>query len=533
MQEAGVDEPDIAKTDGERVVLMDGADLVVVDVTGPRPEEVGRLQLDRGRRPDELLLVGDRVLLLGGKAPRGLVDGLRLADPALLPGPSRGTATITTVDITDPTTPTVVADEDVDGSVVSAREAGGIVRIVISSRPRLDFVHPGRGTTANQARRANRQVIRTATAADWLPTGTAAGGGATNRLVRCPDVRHPPQDAGLGLVSVLTLDPTAPAGRSGTGEPASTAVTADGSMVYASPDRLYVATTTDGWDGAWGSDWDAGWKGSSKGGATAVHAFATDGDDTAYVASGEVAGLAPDRWAFSEHDARLRVATMLGTSWAPRESAVTVLEESGGDLVEVGRVGGLGRPQETIRAMRWFGPVAVIVTFKQTDPLYTLDLSDPTAPKVAGQLKIPGFSAYLHPIGGDLLLGVGQDAGARGRTRGSQLSTFDLSDLAHPRRVDTASLGFGRSPVEDDSRAFTYLPEKRLALVPTGADHYSIPKLSVLRITASGELQSTGSRWVPGPPDSIRALPLADGRVAVVSGVARAGGGAVVRLLAP
>ena len=119
-----------------------------------------------------------------------------------------------------------------------------------------------------------------------------------------------------------------------------------------------------------------------------------------------------------------------------------VLDERDGRLVETGRVDGLGQG-ETIQSVRWFGDLAIVVTFRQTDPLYTVDLSDPDRPRVVGALKIPGFSSYLHPVGGDLLVGVGHDATTTGADLGAQAATFDLRDLADVRRVDT--LGFGRA----------------------------------------------------------------------------------------
>src|ERR671911_321497 len=89
-------------------------------------------------------------------------------------------------------------------------------------------------------------------------------------------------------------------------------------------------------------------------------------------------------------------------------------------LGELGRVGGLGRG-ERIFAVRFMGEKGYVVTFRQVDPLYTLDLSNPQKPAVRGELKILGFSSYLHPIGGDLLLGLGQDANEQGQTQGTQL----------------------------------------------------------------------------------------------------------------
>ena len=96
------------------------------------------------------------------------------------------------------------------------------------------------------------------------------------------------------------------------------------------------------------------------------------------------------------------------------------------------------------------GDTGYVVTFRQIDPLYTVDLSLPERPRVLGELKIPGYSAYLHPIGEDLLLGVGQDATEEGRPTGTQLSLFDVSDLRKPdapaHRASSAWAGRRRSP---------------------------------------------------------------------------------------
>jgi hypothetical protein len=107
------------------------------------------------------------------------------------------------------------------------------------------------------------------------------------------------------------------------------------------------------------------------------------------------------------------------------------------------------------------------VTFRQTDPLYTLDLSQPNDPKVAGELKLLGFSAYLHPVGDGLMLGVGQDATPEGRQLGTQLSLFDVSDLAKPQRLSQARVGgASSSEVEYDHHAFLYWGPEKLAVLP-------------------------------------------------------------------
>ena len=136
-------------------------------------------------------------------------------------------------------------------------------------------------------------------------------------------------------------------------------------------------------------------------------------------------------------------------------------------------MGGLGRGEQ-IYAVRFIEDVGFVVTFRQTDPLYTVDLSDPRHPRVLGELKIRGYSAYLHPLGGDLLLGVGQDATAEGARLGTQLSLFDVSNLRRPTRLQQRSVGLGASSqVEYDHHAFLWWAPSKLAVLPIqeyGAD---------------------------------------------------------------
>jgi hypothetical protein len=146
---------------------------------------------------------------------------------------------------------------------------------------------------------------------------------------------------------------------------------------------------------------------------------------------------------------------------------VTVLANQGGLLVPVGQVSGLGSGQQ-IYSVRFVDNTGYVVTFRQVDPLYTIDLSSPTAPKVAGQLELQGYSAYLHPVGKGLLLGIGQDVGsANNEPAGSQLELFDVSNASAPRLVARTTLGNGSSSeVSYDHHAFLFWPPTDLAVLP-------------------------------------------------------------------
>jgi len=500
VQEAGVDEPDLAKTDGRLVVTVtNGVSLHVVDVTGAKPLKRGTVTL-KSQSATELLLLDGRALIVGQRAdvapgPARAGDGTRPDDSVGsttsaggsaipdAPPPTGSTITdapisvlpfaqprtvLTLVDLRDPDDPTVLGMKEVDGSYLSARLHDGVARVVLSSQPRVRFPVPLDPQSTALAR--NRAAIRATTAQDWLPQQVvrdASGRVVSNGpLLDCSEVRHPVEPSGIGVLSVLTIDTTRTDALDRT---EASAVVGDGDLVYASADRLYIATTVGGWAQpmpAVGGREIAPEPAQTR---TKVHAFDVTGSGRArYVASGTVNGYLLSRWAMSEHEQRLRVATTTGPPWlagGQSQSSVVVLAERGDELVRVGSVGGLGRG-ERVRAVRWFGDLAAVVTFRQTDPLYLVDISRPTRPRVLGELKVPGYSAYLHPIGNGLLLGVGQDADAQGQLLGVQLSVFDVSDPARPRRVDTLSLGPGNSPVEEDSRAFTYLPERRLAVLP-------------------------------------------------------------------
>jgi uncharacterized secreted protein with C-terminal beta-propeller domain len=178
---------------------------------------------------------------------------------------------------------------------------------------------------------------------------------------------------------------------------------------------------------------------------------------------------------------------------------------------------GLG---ERIFAVRYLGDLAAVVTFRQVDPLYLVDLSNPAAPRVTGELKIPGVSRYLHPLGEDHLLGVGQDGTDDGRLTGVQISLFDISDRAAPTRVDSLEFGPGHSPVEFDHKAFTFWAPLGRAFVPTDlfeADQYGAQVIDV--DPAAGSLVAAGHLAQPRPdghPLSVHRTVVVDGTVYAV-----------------
>ena len=334
--------------------------------------------------------------------------------------------------MSDPSAMKMIRSELVNGRFVSARLTGDTARVVVTSPPAA-FAP---GAPGSLERRVS----------GWVPKSAVIDrrNGRTRRgsLVGCGGVRHPRTFAGLDMLTVLTIDMSR-------GLPAvdADALMTSADTVYASKDSLYVATQRF-------TPPPASPDQPPPRVTTAIHRFDTTSPSrTTYRASGEVPGYVLNQWSLSEYRGVLRVATTQDPEWWPgrpaaeSESGVTTLAERGGALVPLGSVGGLGRG-ERIQGVRFVDDTGYVVTFRQTDPLYTVDLSDPAHPRVRGELKILGYSAYLHPLGPDLLLGVGQDATEEGRRLGTQLSVFDVSDLsdsaARPAAAPRRGLVVGR-----------------------------------------------------------------------------------------
>ena len=480
-QEAGVDEADLVKTDGHRVVVALGRRVTVATIDGPA-RLTGTVDLDL--EAQSMLLVGDRAFVIG--TPVMATDGPGtppvpgdpgIPEPMPMPMPIEGGPGVASSRAWMPSMDTRIAEVDlsgdaprvagavtVEGQVTAGRLAGGAVRLVLQSQTPadLEMVMPQLPNGEAAAEAQNRAAIERSTIDDWLPARIGDDGRRTP-LVPCDAMYHPAEFSGFTTLSVLTIT-------GGIGSLSAVGLAAAGGTTYASPSSLYVATVR----------YDQGAE------HTDVHRFDTSSDGpAAYVASGRVPGTTIGQYAMSEQDGDLRIATTTdGTQGVAvpacppnadcavppvgrgggSSSRVTVLRSQGAELAKVGEVVGLG-PTERIMGVRFDGPRAYVVTFRRTDPLYVLDLSDPTAPKVLGELKVTGFSDYLHPIGDDLVLGIGSEATEDGRVTGAKVALYDTSNPMSPKELDRLVVADGQLVAGQDPHAFTWDAERRSATV--------------------------------------------------------------------
>lgn len=205
---------------------------------------------------------------------------------------------------------------------------------------------------------------------------------------------------------------------------------------------------------------------------TVINKVSVDGLSLDAVASGTVAGTINNQFSLDERDGVLRVATTVNPRWSSfvddkrseSENFVFTLDE---DLDELDRLSGIAKT-ERIYSTRFMGDRLYMVTFRQVDPFFVIDLSNPRDIELLGELKVPGFSRYLHPFNDDIIIGLGRDASETGRTKGLKISLFDVSDVSDPVEI-VSWIGderYAQSTAEYEHHAFLFDREKELLAIP-------------------------------------------------------------------
>ncbi len=205
---------------------------------------------------------------------------------------------------------------------------------------------------------------------------------------------------------------------------------------------------------------------------TMIHKISIDNGEINYLTKGEVLGHTLNQFSMDEHNGYFRIATTIGYSWDeynPSKNNVYILDENLQRVSEIENIA----PGEQIYSARFLGDRAYIVTFKNIDPFFTIDLSDENNPQILGYLKIPGFSTYLHPFDENHIIGIGKDAVASNNPsfawyQGLKLALFDVSDFENPQELDKVIIGDRGtdSSALYDHKAFLFDKEKELLVIP-------------------------------------------------------------------
>jgi len=496
-QEQGVDEGDFVKSDGDYLYILSGQELVIADAW---PAEglavVSRTELEG--QPFALYVAGDRAMVLSSVYPDEV--------PWLLAANSRWfcpwfdpQTQVTLLDVTDRAAPQVVEETVLDGSLVDSRVIGDRAYLVVrNSFPVPEPIFPvlpppdviilddaPQGAPAFESQDQFRQRLED----DWdveMPgytTVTYGPGGETEAnglLAQPPDIWVPSAPDGTDMLTVVLFD------MAGTGGPvASTSILGVDGTVYASTDSLYVVSHS----------WSLPWARRGSAEMSKVYKFGLGTDDVTMEAAGAVPGWVLNQFSMDEEDGFFRVATTSSDEYLANN--VFVMGQAGDDLNIVGSLTDVG-VTERLYAARFLGDRGYLVTFRQIDPLFALDLSDPRAPRLAGELEIPGYSSYLHPMGEDHLIGLGRYADpATGIPQGLQLSLFDVADLSQPTLLDryvfSEDFWGGYSEAEWDHHAFSYFSDYDTLTVPLGLNWWETASLQVFGITPQDGIQFRGA----------------------------------------
>ncbi len=468
VQVSGVDELDRVKTDGKWIYDLDGrGDVRITDATTLQvtatvriiPEADGGDAFGPSENLDSLLEADGRIAVFGSRTVTSKpVPG----DPSATRS-STSYLTVTFVDATDPVKPHITDRVQVEGALVSARLVDGQIRLVTTSNmDDLGFVVPTTPTSVAKALDRNRRSVAGSTVADWIPDWQRTGG-SPQPLVPCDRVHVPSTFAGVAMTSLVSF----PIG-TGRFAPEASSIVAPGDTLYAGLDDVAISAhvwvdpidrqrlTFDDWQ-------------------TAIHefAFASDGPPT-YEGSGIVDGSTVGQFAFGEVGDALGVVTAKGTPWAQDSDNsvdLVLLTRAGGErLATAAKLTDLAGGKGVVGAVRFLPDRVLVSTGVDGDLVRVIDVSNPTEPRAAGSLTVPGPTAYFHPLPEHraLLVGartdhvrVGDHTVPRSWVRAAVL---DVADADHPTLSSAWEGPWMADEVGADHHAFTWWPTRKLAL---------------------------------------------------------------------
>ncbi len=486
-QVVGVEEADYVKNDSGHVFVLTPGALRVFD-TWPVDEtsEIARVALDA--EPRRLLLAGSELVVfsrvMASNAGYGSYEYDYNAEAFGTGNPSSqgctygydcrfvsegGSTKIEVFDVSNPANPTLLRGYALSGAYVASRRIDRVVHLVVhngggESALLLDEIRAelGEGKPELVLEREAALRAKMNDTIDEIPDDELLPRAEDDeqRKGTCEDALAAAGADGSSIVSLVSFD------LDDLAELERTLIAAAPGYVYASADALYLATDGVSADGSW-----AYYRAPADRDISAIHKFALDGASTTYQGSALIRGHVLNQFAMDEHEGVLRVASTSG--WVPDEdvrSTLTTLHEVDGRLRRYGELTGLA-PTEDIRSVRFDGERGFVVTFKKTDPLFAFDLSDPAEPTVLGELKIPGFSTYMHPLDADHLLAVGFDADDHGDFAyfdGIQIQMFDVSDMTQPTLLHKTVIGTRGSGSEAllNHLAFNYFAARQQLALP-------------------------------------------------------------------
>lgn len=467
IQVEGIDEPDIVKTDGTYLyILVDSTIFIVRSYPTSSLNVESKITLNDSYYYSSLFISQDTLIVFGQSYPsywlyreplllenevdetidedeKKTPDTIEPDTTVPLPGEwNVAQTTVQVFDLSDRRNPTVIKKIEIDGSFVNARMMNSFMYLVASE--------------------SIYDVYRIMEEVDYfrIPQITVNGNSENISASQMYYVDEPEDATTFTHVLTLNLNDYSFTEKS--------FLIGNTQEIYMSKQHLYLVYSS--------YEYNPGLFGTSSfnqnNQITKIHKIEVDNDSIRYLASGKVQGRLLNQFSMDEHQNHFRIATTTGYSWNddnPSMNHVYILDN---ELTVVSSITNIA-PGEQIYSARFMGDTAFLVTFKNTDPFFTLDLSDPENPMLLGELKLPGFSDYLHPYDEHHIIGIGKDTVASNNPnfawyQGVKLALFNVSDLSNPVLVDTEIIGDRGSytPVLSDHHALLFNKQKNLLVLP-------------------------------------------------------------------
>jgi uncharacterized secreted protein with C-terminal beta-propeller domain len=205
---------------------------------------------------------------------------------------------------------------------------------------------------------------------------------------------------------------------------------------------------------------------------TTIHKIQVNNGEISYISKVSVPGRILNQFSMDEHNNFFRIATTVGSSWDQTNKSKNNIYILNENLEQISSIEGIAEGEQ-IYSSRFMGDKAYLVTFRNTDPLFTIDLSDPYNPRILGYLKIPGYSNYLHPYDDTHIIGIGKDTIESDNPdfawyQGLKIAIFNVSDFENPKEIDNITIGDRGtdSPALYDHKAFLFDKDKELLVIP-------------------------------------------------------------------
>lgn len=457
VQVEGVDESDKVKNDDEYIYLLKTQAVEIIKAyPAETMEHVGTIDFeteDENFWPSELYLDGDTLVVIGSTSNYNIFDydyG-EAFDTMIDPYYHSSRTGVYIYNVSDPANPILTRSFEFDGDYSDSRKVDETVYLILNKWDLYYYAYDYDPETLNPK--------------EVLPRYYDSSTNEETYLVDCTDIRYLPRERELNYLIAVAI-PLEEADAMIDSE----VMVGSSENLYSSKENMFIATTNYNSESYY-YDW--------RNAKTLVHRFGLYDGEIEYEQSGKVPGTILNQFSMDEHEDHFRIATTQGHVWdtdIPSTNNLYILDET---MDVVGSVEDIA-PGETIYSTRFMGDRGYMVTFKKVDPLFVFDLSDPENPQILGELKIPGYSDYLHPYDENHLLGFGKDAEdateEETATRnldfawyqGMKISLFDVTDPTNPTQLFSVGIGDRGTTSEllYDHKALLFSASKGLLAFP-------------------------------------------------------------------